>query len=117
MRIVSTREVDMSRWNALPLVLLLAALPLSAQSSKARYLRDADHMCRATLADETAYEVWNRVLVTEWEGQPLYVKVQAYYRPGSGEFLSWNTGGMSEHGYASEPKENPLKPGASMLGH
>src|SRR5882762_261423 len=54
-----------------------------------------------------------RVLVTEWEGRPVYVKVQAYYRPRSGEFLSWNTGGLSEHGYASDRKENPPKPGAS----
>src|SRR5437660_11762562 len=60
-----------------------------------------------------AYEVWNRVLVTEWKAQPLYVKVRRYYRPGSGEFLSWNTGGLSEHGYASELKENPPKLGDS----
>lgn len=91
--------------------LMLMAMPLSAQSSKARYLPVADRMCRATLGDGTAYEVWNHVLVTEWKAQPLYVKVRGYYRPGSGEFLSWNTGGLSEHGYASELKENPPKPG------
>jgi len=89
------------------------AMPLSAQSSKARYLPVAVHMCRATLGDGTAYEVWNRVLVTEWKAQPLYVKVRGYYRPGSGEFLPWNAGGLSEHGYASELKENPPKAGAS----
>jgi len=60
---------------------MVMAMPVSAQSSKARYLRDADHMCRATLGDGTAYEVWNRVLVTEWKAQPLYVKVWGYYRP------------------------------------
>src|SRR6267154_2388630 len=103
----------MSRWHTLPLVLLLTAWLLSVQSSKAWYLRDADHMCRATLADGTDYEVWERVLVTEWEGRPVYVKVQAYYRPRSGEFLSWNTGGLSEQGYDSDRKENPPKPGAS----
>jgi len=70
-------------------------------------------MCRAPLGDGTAYAVWNRVLVTEWKARPLYVKVRAYYRPGSGEFLPWNTGGLSEHGYASELEENPPKPGAS----
>lgn len=92
---------------------MLMAVPLSSQSLKVRYLRDADYMCSATLADGTAYEMWKRVLVTEWKGQPLYVTVYAYYKPGSGEFLSWNTGGMSEHGYASAPKEDPAKPGAS----
>lgn len=102
----------MNRWSTLALVLLLGAWPLNAQSSNARYLRDADQMCRATLADGTDYEVWKRVFVTEWEGRPLYVKVQAYYKPGSGEFLSWNTG-LSEHGYASDRKENPPTPGAS----
>jgi hypothetical protein len=58
----------MRRWKPL-VALMLMAMPASAQSSKARYLRDADHVCpRATLADGTAYEVWKRVLVTEWEG-------------------------------------------------
>src|ERR1700688_3703871 len=100
------------RWKLLA-ALALMAMPLGAQSSKTRYLRDADHMCRATLADGSAYEVWNRVLVTEWKAQPLYVKVRAYYRPGSGEFLPWNTGGLSEYGYAGELKENPPKAEAS----
>jgi hypothetical protein len=106
-----------SQWGTLPLVLLLLAWPIraqsaSAQSSKAKYLRDADHMCKATLEDGTAYEEWHRVLAAEWKGQPTYVKLRAYYKPGSGEFLSWHTGGMSEHGYASEPKEHPGKWGA-----
>jgi hypothetical protein len=57
----------MRRWKLL-VALMLMAMPASAQSSNARYLRDADHVCRATLADGTAYEVWKRVLVTEWEG-------------------------------------------------
>jgi hypothetical protein len=98
------------RWKLLA-ALLLMAMPLSAQSSKARYLLDADRRCRATLGDGTTYEVWNCVLLTEWEARPLYVKVRAYYRPDSGEFLSWNTGGLSEHGHASELKENPPKAG------
>jgi hypothetical protein len=63
------------RWKLLA-ALLLMAMPLSAQSSKARYLLDADRRCRATLGDGTTYEVWNRVLLTEWEAQPLYVKVR-----------------------------------------
>jgi hypothetical protein len=102
----------MSRWGSLPLALLLLACPICAQSSSARYLRDWDHMCKATLADGTDYEEWQRMLMGEWRGQPLYLKLRAYYKPGSGEFLSWHTGGMSEHGYASEPKEHPAKWGA-----
>ena len=34
--------------------LMLMAMPLNAQSSKARYLPVADHMCRATLGDGLA---------------------------------------------------------------
>ncbi|HTZ32206.1 MAG TPA: hypothetical protein VMH31_07100 [Methylomirabilota bacterium] len=94
----------MGRWSSLPLLLVLAASPLRAQSTKVKYLRDTDQMCSSTLADGTAYEIWKRVLVTEWRGQPLYVRLHAYYKPGSGEFLSWNTGGMSEHAYANESK-------------
>ena len=41
------------RWKLLA-ALALMAMPLGAQSSKTRYLRDANHMCRATLADGTA---------------------------------------------------------------
>lgn len=84
---------------------MLVVIPLSAQSPKARYLRDADRMCGATLGDGTAYEVWNRVLVTKRKGQPVYVKVRGYYKPDSGEFLSLTTDGMPKREYVSEPKE------------
>jgi hypothetical protein len=97
---------------------MLTAMPVSAQSLKVRYLHDADQMCKATLTDGTPYEMWKRVLVTERKGQPIYVRVYAYYKPSSGEFLPWNTGGMSEHEYASAPnKDHPLKPGASCELH
>jgi len=101
----------MRRWKLL-VVLLLMAMPASAQSSKPRFLPDSDRMCKANLADGTPYEVWDRVFVTQLRGQPLYVKVRAHYRPGSGEFV-WRSTGLSEKGYASELKENPNKAGAS----
>lgn len=64
------------------------------------------------LEDGTVYEVWQRVFAAEWKGQPVYLRLRAYYKPGSGEFLSWHTGAMSSHGYATEQKEKPGKWGA-----
>jgi hypothetical protein len=74
------------RWKLLS-ALILTAMPLSAQTSRPKYLSDSDHMCKATLADGTAYEVWDRVLVTEWDGKPSYLPVRGLYRPGSGSFF------------------------------
>jgi hypothetical protein len=106
----------MGRWKFLAAfvaaVLIVTALPLSAQTSKSGYLSGSDHVCKATLADGTPYEVWDRVLLKEWEGQPLYVKVRAYYRPGSGEIF-WRSTGYSKTGYANALKESPKKAGMS----
>jgi hypothetical protein len=44
------------RWQLLAAVTLLA-MPMSAQTSQPKYLSDWDHMCKATLADGTKYEV------------------------------------------------------------
>jgi hypothetical protein len=60
-------------------------------------------MCKATLADGTPYEHWQRIFVTEWNGQTVYAWVEGYYRPGSGEFF-WRSTGYSEKGY------NDIKP-------
>ena len=60
------------------------------------------------MPDGTSYEAWDRVFLTSWMGQPLYVKVRAYYRPGSGEFL-WRSAGLSKTGYAHALKENSGK--------
>ena len=110
--LTSRREVRMSRWSFLPAFLMSMALPLSAQTSKPKYLPDSDHMCKATLPDGTPYDVLDRVFLKEWEGQPLYVKVRVYYRPGSGEFL-WRSTGYSETGYASALKDSPKRAGPS----
>jgi hypothetical protein len=101
------------RWKLLS-ALILTAMPLSAQTSRPKYLSDSDHMCKATLADGTAYEVWDRVLVAEWDGKPSYLPVRGLYRPGSGEFLWRCSGGFSDKKPASEMMEKPQKGGASF---
>lgn len=88
----------MSRWTFLAALLMSMALPLGAQTSKSTHLPDVHRVCKAALADGAPYEVWDRVLETEWEGQRLYVKVRAY---------------DSEHGYTSYLKDRPKKAGAS----
>jgi hypothetical protein len=62
-------------------------------------------MCKHTLTDGTPYEVWDRILVTDGKGQTLYVKLSAYYRPGSGEFL-WRSLAYSEKAYTSDLKNS-----------
>ena len=102
--------------GALPLCLIAVlpamALPLMGQSSKTEVLPGSDRVCNAALQDGTRYEVWERVLLKEWDGQPLHVKVRAYWRPGPGELL-WRSTGYSKTGYASSVKENPKVAGAA----
>jgi hypothetical protein len=94
--------------------LMLMAMSLSAQTSKPKYLSHSDSVCKATLADGTPYEVWDRVFVTEWEGKPSYVPVRALYKPGSGEFLwRWSLG-FSDVEHASEVMDKPKKGGACL---
>jgi hypothetical protein len=101
------------RWKLLA-ALMLMAMPLSAQMSKPKYLSDSDRKCKATLADGTAYEVWDRVLVTEWDGKPSYLPVRALYRPGSGELLWRCSVGFSDKEHASGMMEKPQKGGACL---
>ncbi len=101
----------MRRWKLLAAAVLVV-LPVSGQTSKPKYLSSADLMCKAVLADGTSYEAWYRVLVTEGRGQPPYVGVRAYYRPGTGEFL-WNSSGYSKEWFEKELKENSQKTLAS----
>jgi len=99
------------RWKSLAALILMLE-PLSAQTSKPRYLPESDHMCKATLADGTQYEMWDRLLVTEWQGKPSYLPVRGLYRPGSGEFL-WRTSvGFSDKEHAIVMMEKPQKSGA-----
>jgi hypothetical protein len=62
------------------------------------------------LADGTAYEVWDRLLVTEWNGKPSYLPVRGLYRPGSGEFLWRASVGFTDKEHASEMMEMIAKP-------
>jgi hypothetical protein len=99
------------RWKSLS-ALILMVVPLRAQTSEPRYLSDWDHMCNARLADGTKYEVWDRLLLTEWRGKPSYLPVRGLYRPGSGEFL-WRAGvGFLDKEHAIVMMEKPQKSGA-----
>jgi len=98
------------RWKTLA-TLILMVVPLSAQTSEPRYLSDWDHMCKAALADGTNYEVWDRLLVTEWYGKPSYLPVRGLYRPGSGEFLWRASGGFVDKEHAIAMMEKPQKGG------
>lgn len=89
--------------------LIVIVVPLNAQTSKSRYLSDLDHMCKATLTDGTGYVVWDRLLVTEWNGKPSYLPVRGLYRPGSGEFLWRASVGFSDKEHAVEMMEKPQK--------
>jgi hypothetical protein len=98
-------------WKLLS-ALVLMAVPLSAQTLEPRYLSDWDHMCKATLADGMKYEVWDRLLVAEWQGKPSYLAVRGLYRPGSGEFLLRASGGFTDKEHAVAMMEKPRKGGA-----
>ena len=87
-------------------VLLTMAMWLRGQTATSQVLPGPGHVGKAVLDDGTQYEVWDRVLLKDWERLPLYVKVRAYWRPGSGEIL-WKSTGYSKTGYASILNEIP----------
>ena len=98
------------RWKLLTALMLMpTAMSLSAQTLKPKYQPHSDSECNATLADGTTYEVWDRVLVTEWEGKRSYVPVRALYKPGTGEFLWHWSLGFSDMENASEMMDKPQK--------
>jgi hypothetical protein len=99
------------RWKLLA-ALVLMVVPLSAQTSEPRYLSDWEHMCKATLGDGTKYEVWDRLLVTEWQGKPIYLPVRGLYRPRLGEFLWRASVGFVDKEHAIAMMEKPQKGGA-----
>jgi hypothetical protein len=96
------------QWKPLA-ALILMAVPLSAQTSEPQYLSDWDHMCKATLADGTKYEMWDRLLVTEWQGKPIYLPVRGLYRPRSGEFLLRASVGFVDKEHAITMMEKPQR--------
>jgi hypothetical protein len=101
------------RWK-LVAALMLMAMPLSGQTLKPKYQPHSDSVCKATLADGTTYEVWDRVVETEWEGKPSYVPVRALYKPGSGKLLwRWSLG-FTDMEHASEVMDKPQKGGACL---
>ena len=87
------------------ILLLAMTAPLRGQSIEPAAVPGSRLECKGVLQDGTRFEKWDRVLLKEWEGQPLYVKVRAYYRPGPGEIL-WRSTGYSKAGYESLLKEN-----------
>ena len=98
----------MGRQTFLIAVLLTMAISLHGQATTPGLLPGSDHACKAVLDDGTSYEKWDGVLLEEWEGQRLYVKVRAYYRPGSGEML-WRSTGYSKAGCQGMLKEIPKR--------
>jgi hypothetical protein len=98
------------RWKILA-ALILVVVPLRAQTSAPKYLSHWDDMCKATLADGTKYEVWDRLLVTEWQGKPSYLPVRGLYTPGSGAFLWRASMGFSDEEHATETMAKPHKSG------
>ena len=87
-------------------------LPLHAQTPNATLVPGTDQTCPAKLADGTNYEFHRRVLKGSLRGQPVFVIVRAYYRPGSGEFLFFSDV-ESEAGYLRDVKGQP----APACGH
>jgi hypothetical protein len=98
------------RWKLLAALTVLA-VPLSAQTPKPGYLSDSDRMCTATLPGGTTYEVWDRLLLTEWKGKPSYLPLRGLYRPGTGEFLWRASVGFVDKEHAKEMMGKPQKGG------
>ena len=79
-------------------LMLSACLRARVPSPQAPFLPGTVKVCKAHLADGTAYDVYIGVLKASLRGEAVYVDVRAYYMPGSGEFLWWEDI-LSEHGY------------------
>ena len=71
--------------------LLALAMPLHSQTRRAVLVPGSDHTCPAQLPDGTKYEVHFRTLKARWQDRDVYVVVQAYYKPNSGEFLFYSS--------------------------
>jgi len=84
--------------------LLAIAVPLRSETPKATLVAGTDHTCPAQLPNGTNYEVHYRTLKARWNGREVYVVVNAYYKPGSGEFLYYSSI-WSEEKYLHDSKE------------
>jgi hypothetical protein len=96
----------MNHRRFLPAALVLCALPLHAQTPKPRFLPGTERVCKAKLADGTRYSIYGRILKTQLNGNNVYVDGQAYYMPGSGEFL-WRGTTYTKHGYITDLRNKP----------
>ena len=90
----------------LPTVLILFAWPLHSQTPKPEFLPGTEQVCEARLANGRHYSIYGRVLKTQLSGEDVYVDGQAYYMPGSGEFL-WRATTYTKHGYIANLKDRP----------
>jgi hypothetical protein len=89
--------------------LLAVAVPLHSESGKGTLVAGSDQTCAAQLPNGTNYEVHYRTLKARWEGRDVYVVVNAYYKPGSGEFL-YSTSIWSKEAYLRDFKEQAAWP-------
>jgi hypothetical protein len=69
----------------------ITATASSSQTPKPAVVAGADHVYSAELPNGTNYEVHYRTLRGQWEGRDVHVVVNAYYKPGSGEFLYYSS--------------------------
>jgi hypothetical protein len=83
---------------------LVLALPLRSQAPKATLVAGTDQTCPAQLPDGSNYEIHFRTLKARWKDRDVFVLVNAYYKPGSGEFLYYSTI-ISKEGYLRDFKE------------
>jgi hypothetical protein len=73
------------------IALFAIAMPLHSESAKGTFVAGTDHTCAAQLPNGTNYEVHYRTLKARWKDRDVYVMVNAYYKPGSGEFLYYSS--------------------------
>lgn len=95
---------------------LALALPVHAETATATLVAGTDRTCPAQLPNGTNYEVHHRRLKARWKDQDVYVGVNAYYKPGSGEFL-FNSSISSKEAYLRDFKEQAAWTCEPIKGH
>ena len=81
-------------------------LPVPAERPGAKFLDQKIEVCHARLSNGKAYDVSVRWLKAREHDKDLYLDLEAYYMPRSGEFL-WRETGYSEQAYATIIREQP----------